>query len=338
MTERNVTEPDNTSHGQRRDTKREPRLVQMLRTMVLAFALCAFAWDITTGIGQMAIILGAMVGGHVARQLAATRWPLWRAWFVVGALGCGGVALSWLFTDSMVTSLFNPEVQLDLAEFLRYGGFSFALVAGLRTQTERVPQLIALELAVAAGCMASSLAMHRDGAINRPTVLGDWAWSQGHDPARYIIYAGCIASVAALLMLIRERSMLRTGFHLGVIAVIFAAILSVAGDVDMPDPQLASKDYNWEDKEIWLDPDMEAVWGPTRDSDPGMAHNGEGKGEGKNSDRREGDKGRQPNNEGDPFDGAEGANPYSEFDQEYMSQHSGSGSGSGSGGAGSRRP
>ena len=126
------TEPDSSKGKRRRDTTREPLLVQLLRTFVLAFAFCAFAWDISTGVGQVAIILGALTGGVVARQLASTAWPLWRIWFVVGALGLGGVATSWVFTDSILTTLFNPEVQLNLAEFLRYGGLSGALVSGLR--------------------------------------------------------------------------------------------------------------------------------------------------------------------------------------------------------------
>ena len=65
--------------------------------------------------------------------------------------------------------------------------------------SDRQEEEALIESYMAAIGMASSLAMHRDGAINRPTELGDMAWATGTDPARYIIYGGLVASVGALL-------------------------------------------------------------------------------------------------------------------------------------------
>lgn len=319
--------------------KHDPALVAVLRTAVLAFAFCAFAWDLSTWVGQTAIVMGSIGGGLVAQRLARSRWAVWRSWALALGIGAAGLALSWSFTNTAAFVLFNPATQLNFAEFFKLGAVSFALVTGLRTQSGRYPQLVAIELGLAAACMASSMAMHRDGAINRPTELGDYAWSIGADPARYIIYAGLIASVAGLLMLFRERRLWRTIMHLTVMALLFGAVMTVVDEVDLPEPELA-RQVNPEGDKDWIDPNIEPVWGPAIDPNPHKGDDPGGDGQGKGKDKKgdndgngddENGKGKKPGeDDGDRGDSAQD-DPWSEFDDEYISEQTGDGQGEGEG-------
>lgn len=318
--------------------RQDPRLVAMLRTAVLGFAFCAFAWDISTGVGQAAIILGTLVGGMLAHRLSRSRQALWRVWAMALGVMAGGLAISWTMTNTVAFSVFNPAAQLNFAEFFRLGSLALGLVMGLRTQSARYPALVAVEFGLAAVGMASSLAMHRDGAINRPTELGDYAWGAGADPARYIVYAGLVASVAALLMLFRERRIWKTVVHLAVMALLFGGVMALVDEVELPDPaSLAEKKpYNPEQSEPWLDPDLKPEWGPSKGPLDGQDPGGEGKGkprkpgEGKEGGEEEGQgKNGQGEDEGDrpsPLD-----DPWSEFDDEYIAEQSGQGEGEGEG-------
>ena len=59
-----------------------------------------------------------------------------------------------------------------------------AVTLALRTTSSRIPPLAITELALVGLALAGVVAAHRDGAINHPRMLSDWAWTHAIDPVR----------------------------------------------------------------------------------------------------------------------------------------------------------
>ena len=79
---------------------------------------------------------------------------------------------------------------------------------------------------------------HRNGAINRPFDIADPIIAQGGDPTWAMVAIGATAAVVITLLLLSERSVLRSVLHLGMIALILLGVVGTTAMVGMPSPPM----------------------------------------------------------------------------------------------------
>lgn len=177
-----------------------------LRALLMALSMLAFGWGLTTGVGVIAGVLGAIAGVYVGEWLARTRLRAWMlyAWIVVGGLVCAG--LSFAFGAwSWLVELLGGGMALRAADICWWGGGTLALLGGLRALAVRFPAWVSVELMLPLFGAASLFASHRDNSIHRPQYLVDWALERGEDPILYLLLIGVGAAILMVLGLIRVR-------------------------------------------------------------------------------------------------------------------------------------
>src|SRR5262249_25320915 len=82
------------------------------------------------------------------------------------------------------------------------------------------------------------VAAHRDGAINHPRLLSDWAWTRGLDPVRILLYVGGGTLAALLVATLHERRGrgLRVLLHLALLLLFAGAALFLVRSKGLPVP------------------------------------------------------------------------------------------------------
>jgi transglutaminase-like putative cysteine protease len=81
---------------------------------------------------------------------------------------------------------------------------------------------------------AQIVAGHRGGAINRPFELADSIIAQGGDPTVALLLVGAVAAAASVILLLSERSALRSLLHLGLAFVLLAIVLMTTSVLGLP--------------------------------------------------------------------------------------------------------
>jgi transglutaminase-like putative cysteine protease/multisubunit Na+/H+ antiporter MnhC subunit len=143
----------------------------------------------------------------------------------------------------------------------------------LRALSTRRPALSVLEAALVATGFATMLVAHRNGAIHRPYEISDPLIARGEDPALAILLIGAAGAVVIGLLLLSERSLVRSVFHLGVVAALLLLILFTTTMQGLPTPP----------------PDSGAL-GLRDDDRQQRAQGGQGGGQGESQGRRDSDE------------------------------------------------
>lgn len=215
----------------------EPWFATLLRVVVHSVTAGVVAWPLTIPPGVLAAMVGAGVGSLLARFVARSSLRL-PAILLLGLVGLAGVGTArWILVDlSIFPSLLGPSGALLAADAVVFGAGGLVVSTVLRALSARWPSLTILEAVTIAGGFATLLVAHRNGAIHRPYELADPLISTGEDPTVAILVIGAAAALVVGLLLLAERSLLRSAFHLGVVAALLLAILGTTAMTGLPTP------------------------------------------------------------------------------------------------------
>lgn len=207
------------------DPSREPWLSTLLRTLVYVVTAAVLAFPLAVPLGVLGALLGAGVGAVVGRVLAGTAVRLHV--IVLSALLAGlvayGIAESFVASDAIADAL-GPSWTLSLGDFLAFFGIVASVAVALRASSVRHRVIAIVEASVVALAFASLVVSHRNGAIHRPYAIADPILERGGDPTVAILIIGAMAAVVIGLLLLSEKSLLRSVAH---VALVFAMLLLV---------------------------------------------------------------------------------------------------------------
>jgi transglutaminase-like putative cysteine protease len=213
------------SSGEASGAAGEPWLATLLRTLVYVATAAVLAFPLAVPEGVLGALLGAGLGAIGGRLLAGTALRLHV--IVLGSLGALAVAYvvaeGFVGSDAIAEAL-GPSVALRLGDFLAFFGFVGAISTALRAASVRHRVLAILEAAIVALAFASLVVSHRNGAIHRPYAIADPILERGGDPTIAILIIGAMAAVVIGLLLLSEKSLLRSILH---VALVFAMLLLV---------------------------------------------------------------------------------------------------------------
>ncbi|MCB9637594.1 MAG: hypothetical protein H6728_17320 [Myxococcales bacterium] len=217
----NAVNMDNPSQGR----SLLERFGVSLRALLMALSMTAMAWGLTTYVGVVAGVLGAVAGVYLGDRLARTRIRTWVFFvgMVIGQVASALLAMAFGSWSWLVT-MFGSPTSLQMAEICWWGGGALTLLGGLRAIASRSPAWVSVELMLPLFGAASLFASHRDNSIHRPQYLVDWALERGEDPTWYLLLIGVGAALLMVFGLIRIRQRRQL---LGVAVLIFLLITSV---------------------------------------------------------------------------------------------------------------
>jgi transglutaminase-like putative cysteine protease len=219
----------------------EPRLAAWLRPLVYLCAAFAFAYPLSTLQVALAIALGAWLGALAGRTLARSHWRLAALTaFALLALGSVSALRSALLASDSFAAWLGPASALSWADAVGFGGAAACIAAGLRAAALRQRLFRAFEVAFAGVAFAQLVASHRGGAINRPFELADSIIAQGGDPTLALLAVGAVAAVASVLLLLSERSPLRSILHLLLAVALLALVLGTTRMLGLPRAEVGS--------------------------------------------------------------------------------------------------
>jgi transglutaminase-like putative cysteine protease len=213
--------------------------VAALRCAVLALAAGMVAWPLTVTAGVIAAAVGAISGvvcGDLLARLPLRALPVLAASALAGVLG---VAFSFLPVESAVLArALGPLLAFHLGEVLLWFALAAAVLLPLRFLAQRRPLLGLLEVLAATGSIAASFAAHRQGMVNRPLAIGDWAWSRALDPAMVLLALGGAGALLLAVLMVSERQRRRLPLHLGVLLVLGALLFALVRVGGLPAPRI----------------------------------------------------------------------------------------------------
>ncbi|HEY3356692.1 MAG TPA: transglutaminase domain-containing protein [Polyangia bacterium] len=206
---------------------RESSLVSVLRAFVLVTAACAVSWDLALTAGILAAAAGTIVGLVAGPRLARSPLRLGAIALVAAATVTLGLVLGVLVDrSSALAGALGVVGALGLADALRFGLLFAGVLALLRAAGARHRTARLLELGVVVLSFVRVLAVHREGAINRPLFLADWAWARGIDPVLVLLWIGGAGALLLTVLLLAERRGHRLLVHVGALLVlILGAVL-----------------------------------------------------------------------------------------------------------------
>jgi transglutaminase-like putative cysteine protease len=229
---------------QRRDGPRaappEPLLSTACRLFAYAITGAVYAWPLSVGEGAVAGALGAAAGSLAGRGLAATRARTHALLAgCAGLLGFGVLGRELLVGGALPAALLGPASSLRLGEAVVFGFGASAVGAALRLLAARRRSFAALEASAVGIAFAALVAAHRNGAIHRPYEIADPILARGGDPSHAMLAIGACAGVVIALLLLSERGVLRSLFHLaaglGLLLLILAG--TTLGEIRPPIPE-----------------------------------------------------------------------------------------------------
>lgn len=217
--------------------KSEPWLSTLLRVIVHAITAAVIAFPLTVSAGVVAAGLGGATGSLMARFVAKSALRTHAILLGGGAALLAVLALRFAVVDlALVPGMLGPADALKLGEAVVFGLGGLTVSAVLRSLSSRRAALGVLEAALVAFGFATLLVAHRNGAIHRPYALADPLIAQGEDPTIVILIIGAAGAAVIGLLLLSERSIGRSVFHVAVIAALLLVILGTTTMNGLPPP------------------------------------------------------------------------------------------------------
>ncbi len=217
-----------------------------LRAAIMGIAAVCSVWGILSGAGLWAVFFGAILGGVAGEILARSKFALWAlsAALFAGALFARGFSY-WVTEYEFWPALLGPGSAVKTATVVHFSVLTFAIIAFLRTLSQRRPAFQVLEMVVIVGALSLLFQGHRHGEITRPLWLADWAWRNGYDPANILFFiGGGAALVLAGMMLLESPKEVRISFSswaaFPVVALLFLGVWQVSSCENVQKPPSAS--------------------------------------------------------------------------------------------------
>ena len=222
---------------------REPLPPALARAVIISGSYYLLSLPLTVSTGSLAAVAGCIAAcvlagrhgcGHPLRQL---RMPV----ILLGAasLALAGMAAGSLISGSvLVAGLFGPIAAFHLAEGLKWLCFSFALTGAVRMLALRSGAGGVIEVLLVATGFVIILSAHRNGMINRPFLLGDFALSRGLDPATALLVLGCGAVLLLAALLLIEENRRRLPYHFALFGLLCLSLVGFVRAFGLPTPQM----------------------------------------------------------------------------------------------------
>ncbi|MBM4385911.1 MAG: transglutaminase domain-containing protein [Deltaproteobacteria bacterium] len=226
--------------GDAPEPQRALRAVAWVRALALALAAAALAWNLAAPPGIAAAALAALAASLYAERVSHAR-PGGRALrfgAVAAATALSAGATLWLAgllgSWAWLAAYATPLVLFGALDVLRIAVWIGAPVFLLRFLASRASGFAALEVAVAAGALASSFAPHRAGMVHRPFAIGDFAWGSGIDPAAFYLGMGAVGVLVLAALLLREERARRIPLHAGALLALALLLLFALNITGLP--------------------------------------------------------------------------------------------------------
>ena len=206
--------------------------------LVWACATCVATWFVSLPSAAIMAAWGGFFGYLLGCLLAGSTLRVVPAFLLSLVLWAASQLCSGLISDNYaLASLLGAENSFIASQWLGWGGQALASVFLLRFLSGRLPALITAEILSVTLLLASPLAAHRQGYINRPYFLVDPLWSQNLDPIPVLFGLGALA--ASLLVILQNGRRTRRASWLDL--VLLFLLISVLYAV-LPNRQLLDFD------------------------------------------------------------------------------------------------
>jgi transglutaminase-like putative cysteine protease len=132
----------------------------------------------------------------------------------------------------------GPATALRAGEATAMGVGALGVSTALRALSSRRTAFAVLEVGLVALAFAELVVAHRNGAINRPFDIADPIIAQGGDPTWAMIAIGSAAALVIVLLLLSERSLLRSVLHLSLVVAVLLGVVGTTAMIGMPSPPM----------------------------------------------------------------------------------------------------
>ncbi|MDT8428897.1 MAG: transglutaminase domain-containing protein [Pseudomonadales bacterium] len=214
-----------------------------VRAVILATSYWVLSIALTTVSGSTAAFAGCLLG-CLAIDSRIQKPPLASLRLPALMLAClllilAGQLLAGLVTDStLLTGLFGAMTGFQIAESLRWFLLAMGMTMGMRLLAHRTSYGRVLEILFVASAFVITLSAHRQGMINRPFFIGDFALVRGIDPTSILMATGCAAVLSLAALLIMEKNHRRLPYHFGVLGLLCFSLLVYIQFFGLPTPQV----------------------------------------------------------------------------------------------------
>lgn len=221
----------------------EHLLPALARALIISGSYYLLSLSLTVGTGSLAAVAGCIAACvWTARQDHAQSPGRLRMPVILLAatlLALAGTALGSLIASSgLAAALLGPVAAFHLAEGFKWLCFSFALTGAVRMLALRSSAGGVIEVLLVATGFVIILSAHRNGMINRPFFLGDFALSQGLDPATVLLVAGCAAVLLLAGLLLVEENRRRLPYHFALLGLLCLSLVGYVRSFGLPTPQM----------------------------------------------------------------------------------------------------
>lgn len=188
----------------------EPLWISLLKLIIFAIAISLYLWPYSSylgifsaiGLSALAIVIADSAYRHRMRFAIVIAIA---SIFLTGAIYFGQFFLN---SKTLVKAI-GLYQSFVFADVLFFGLALFGLMLFMRFASNRYRAFSLLEVLFVALSISTILADHRNRMINRPRFFSDWAWSLGIDPTTVLIGIGIVASLAAILLFLRDQPLLK---------------------------------------------------------------------------------------------------------------------------------
>lgn len=213
------------------------------RSLILATACWVLSASLTTATGAAGAFVGAFAAS-LAIDSTTSRSRLWTFRTYVLVMACAAVIVTGrLLATAMTTSStlareFGPMAIYQSGQILVWFTLAGATAALLRIFARRYSWGALPELIFVASAFVITLAAHRQGMIDRPYFLGDFALIRGIDPSALLMGIGVAAVMALVILLMLEQRHRRLPYHFSIVALLCFSLLAYVQLFGLPTPRL----------------------------------------------------------------------------------------------------
>ena len=228
-------------------------LTQLFRLGAVAFAAWLMSLPLTIASGSLGTILGALLGPLILCALPHSSRALQLRFGAAAILafavaGTGLLLATVLRNGSEVGSLLsasatasgNPLSLYSAGEFIAGFTLAAAFCGSLHLLSQRGAVGRIGELLFIACAVVFTLTAHRNGMIDRPFLLGDFALIRGYDPAYLLMTIGAVCLLLLTAINLQESSKGRVLYHLLVLTAVSLLLMLFVSRFGLPTPELTN--------------------------------------------------------------------------------------------------
>ncbi len=215
----------------------------LARAAIISGSYYLLSLSLTVTTGSLAAVAGCLAACVLAglhdreHPVAQLRMPV--ILLAAALLALAGIIAGGLVSGSgLVAGVLGPVAAFHLAEGVKWLCFSFALTGAVRILALRSSAGGIIEVLLVATGFVIILSAHRNGMINRPFLLGDFALSRGLDPATVLLVLGCGAVLFLAALLLVEENRRRLPYHFALFGLLCLSLVGYVRTFGLPTPQM----------------------------------------------------------------------------------------------------